>query len=92
MVAMTFPVFADLPIVPLPLAPVIGIHSARWGTELQLQLQHAERFSTWKLHDPIGADPGDLRRRGHRMTAGSSLFSISLYNPININQQQTRFS
>lgn len=28
MVAMTFPVFADLSIVPLPLAPVIGIHSA----------------------------------------------------------------
>jgi len=37
--------------------------------ELRLQLQHAERFSTWKLHDPIVRDLGDPRCRGHRMTA-----------------------
>lgn len=40
-------------------------------------MQHADRFSTWKLHDPIGSDLGDPRRRGHRMTVGSSSFLTS---------------
>lgn len=39
-----------------------------------------------------GVTLGDPRRRGHRMTAESSSFSISLYNPININQRWTSFS
>lgn len=41
---------------PPPPSPQVS----RRGHRSKLQLQHADRFSTWKLHDPIGADLHDL--------------------------------
>lgn len=77
---MGFPVFVDpSSIVPFGAASimVIGSLGSQGGSrlKLQLQLQHADRFSTWKLHDPIDTDLHDPRR----MTRISCSHQLALF-------------